>query len=79
MAWCNHCLSNHDGPCLDERMRHDVMGALDGLLGSEARTCPTCGVEEPFCPVQTSVKFGQAPASRSVRRRCPLRANHHTT
>ncbi len=75
MPWCNHCLVNHDGPCLDERKRQEVMGALDGLLGNEVRMCLTCGVEEPFCPVQTSVMFGHAPASRPHRHRCPLRNN----
>jgi len=36
------------------RLRQDVMGALDGLLGSEARMCRTCGVEGPFCPSNLS-------------------------
>ena len=69
-------LSKHEGLSRDAHMRHEVMGALDGLLGNEARTCLTCGVEGSFCPVQTSVMFGQAPASRPVPRRYPLRAIH---
>ena len=73
MAWCNECLVDHEGQCLAERRRQDVMGVLRGLLGSGSRMRPTSGVEEPFCPVRASAELAQAPASRYTKRRCPTR------
>jgi hypothetical protein len=72
MTWCNECLSNHEGPCLDERKRLELRGVLDGLLGKKVHICPYCGVEEPFCPVLALSGSVQAPTSSG--RRCPLRA-----
>lgn len=74
MGWCNGCLVDHEGPCIDERRRRELRGALDGLLGKGARVCPYCGVEEPFCPVLAPGSTVQAPASSP--RTCPLRSCH---
>lgn len=47
MAWCEQCLLDHTGPCLDERRRRDFAQAL----AQRSRACPYCGVDGPVCPV----------------------------
>jgi hypothetical protein len=43
MSWCDRCLSNHDGPCLEERKRLEVQLQLAAYRGDGTESCPFCG------------------------------------
>ncbi len=30
MTWCERCLADHEGPCLDQSARREISDALDG-------------------------------------------------
>lgn len=51
MSWCERCLTDHVGLCLDERRRLSLGRLLAGSPVTNLRACPYCGVDGEHCPV----------------------------
>lgn len=60
MSFCNHCLTDHAGLCLDEQRRRELLRILQG----RSTACPYCGVDGTLCPVLAAPRAGLKGAAR---------------
>lgn len=77
MPWCEHCLTDHSGLCLDERRRREFARALTG----RSDACPYCGVDGPLCPVvpRSGAQMKEARCLNRASSLFPFRLPHHTS
>jgi len=52
MSWCQRCLTDHAGLCLDERRRLEFGSTLGASRAAASHRCPYCGVDGRQCPVR---------------------------
>ena len=59
MTWCDNCLSDHSGACIEDAKRLEVLSELAAFLSHGRQPCPFCGGRGSGGP------FGYAPAVRN--------------